>query len=172
MEVDLSHYLSPPRKPFHDYANDYGATLDQICDYSECFHIYDTCSCGRLPINRYLKVLMQWCGEFPTPQELWDIEQTIDPQASGIMTFDMFLLAMSKCGRKIISDSELDEAFSVFDRDGSGTIESSELMHVLRTLGDKMTEEESYMMVAEADHDGNGTIDYQEFSSVILSNQS
>ena len=47
-----------------------------------------------------------------------------------------------------------------FDRDGDGFISVKELRHVMRCLGEKMSDEEIDEMVAAADLDGDGRIDY------------
>jgi hypothetical protein len=57
------------------------------------------------------------------------------------------------------SKDELVSAFQVFDKDGSGSVSSSELRSVLISLGQKHTDEEIDEMVKHADLDGNGSID-------------
>ena len=52
---------------------------------------------------------------------------------------------------------ELREAFTLFDKDGGGSISSSELGAVIRSLGQNPTEEELKEMIADVDEDG-GTI--------------
>jgi hypothetical protein len=47
-------------------------------------------------------------------------------------------------------------AFSVFDKDGSGTIAIEELRTLLKSLGQSATEEELRLMMAEADADASG----------------
>jgi calmodulin len=59
--------------------------------------------------------------------------------------------------------AEFKEAFSIFDRDGDGTIDNDELGTVMRSLGYQPSEEEIEDMMREADKDGNGTIDFAEF---------
>ena len=58
---------------------------------------------------------------------------------------------------------EFKEAFSLFDRDGDGTITTKELGTVMRSLGQNPKEEELNDMINEVDCDGNGTIDFEEF---------
>lgn len=70
--------------------------------------------------------------------------------------------------------AEFKEAFSLFDKDGDGTITTKELGTVMRSLGQNPSEAELQDMINEVDADGNGTIDFPEFlsqsplSSVLL----
>ena len=50
--------------------------------------------------------------------------------------------------------SEFKEAFSLFDKDGDGTITSQELGTVMRSLGANPTEAELQDMINEIDADG------------------
>ena len=63
--------------------------------------------------------------------------------------------------------AEFKEAFSLFDKDGDGTITTKELGTVMRSLGQNPTEAELQDMVNEVDADGNGTIDFQEFLTLM-----
>jgi len=63
--------------------------------------------------------------------------------------------------------AEFKEAFSLFDKDGDGTIDADELGTVLRSLGNQPTDEEVEDMIKEADEDGNGTIDFAEFIKMM-----
>lgn len=62
---------------------------------------------------------------------------------------------------------EFREAFFVFDTDGSGTISNEELGTVIRSLGQRPTEEELAEIIAEADKDGNGEVDFPEFLQLM-----
>lgn len=50
--------------------------------------------------------------------------------------------------------SEFKEAFSLFDKDGDGTITTKELGTVMRSLGQNPTEAELSDMINEVDADG------------------
>ena len=52
------------------------------------------------------------------------------------------------------------EAFSAFDKDSSGYIDANELRIVLEMMGQKTTEEEIFRMIAEADAENTGRINY------------
>ena len=49
---------------------------------------------------------------------------------------------------------EFREAFSLFDKDGDGTVSSTELGTVLRSLGQNPTDEELTQLINEVDADG------------------
>eukprot|EP00058_Branchiostoma_floridae_P008437 XP_002593925.1 hypothetical protein BRAFLDRAFT_98224 [Branchiostoma floridae] len=63
--------------------------------------------------------------------------------------------------------NELRDAFLVFDKDGDGTINTSELATVMRSLGMNPTEAEIQDMMAEMDSDGSGEIDFDEFLGLM-----
>merc|ERR1711997_1246605 len=64
--------------------------------------------------------------------------------------------------------AEFKEAFSLFDKDGNGLISAAELRHVMTNLGEKLTDEEVDEMIREADVDGDGAINYQEFVRMMM----
>lgn len=56
--------------------------------------------------------------------------------------------------------AEFKEAFSLFDKDGDGTITTKELGTVMRSLGQNPTEAELQDMINEVDADGELQPDY------------
>ena len=59
--------------------------------------------------------------------------------------------------------------FWKLDKDGDGTITTKELGTVMRSLGQNPTEAELADMINEVDADGNGTIDFPEFLTMMVS---
>ena len=62
---------------------------------------------------------------------------------------------------------EFREAFQAFDKDGNGSITTKELGTVMRSLGQNLSETEIREIIDEVDEDKNGTIDFQEFLSLM-----
>ena len=69
---------------------------------------------------------------------------------------------MTDCPKKAQIE-EFKKAFSLFDKDGDGTISIKELGEVLHSLGQKPSKLELKNMLKEADADGNGEIDLPDF---------
>eukprot|EP00612_Vaucheria_litorea_P002478 CAMPEP_0171459286 /NCGR_PEP_ID=MMETSP0945-20130129/4630_1 /TAXON_ID=109269 /ORGANISM="Vaucheria litorea, Strain CCMP2940" /LENGTH=149 /DNA_ID=CAMNT_0011985273 /DNA_START=27 /DNA_END=476 /DNA_ORIENTATION=- len=59
--------------------------------------------------------------------------------------------------------AECRDAFSIFDKDGNGTISTSEIAQVMRSMNQNPSEEEIQQMISEVDSDGSGNIDFDEF---------
>ena len=66
-------------------------------------------------------------------------------------------------GLSDVQKREIDDAFKLFDKDGSGNIDFYELRDAMRALGLQMTKEEVKEMMLKIDQDNNGFIDQDEF---------
>ena len=112
--------------------------------------------------------MMRSLGQNPTEAELHDMINEVDNDGSGTIDFAEFLSLMSKKMKDADSEEELMEAFKVFDKDGNGFISSVELRHVMTNLGEKLTDDEVDEMIREADVDGDGQVNYDEFVKMML----
>ena len=65
-------------------------------------------------------------------------------------------------------EDEIREAFRMFDREGNGFITSVDLMEIMTSIGDVLSFEEADELIAEADVDGDGNINYEEFVGTIF----
>lgn len=61
----------------------------------------------------------------------------------------------------------LQQAFNVFDSDGSGSIDAAELGSCLRALGQNLTDQELEDLILSVDEDRSGSIEF-EVSYVIV----
>lgn len=61
------------------------------------------------------------------------------------------------------------QAFDLFDTDGSGTIECKELKVAMRALGFEPKKEDLKKMISEIDKSGTGVMDFNEFLELMSS---
>ena len=61
---------------------------------------------------------------------------------------------------------EIKQAFDIFDEDGSGTIDPSELKAAFESLGFKGNKKFIYNILAELDDDYSGGIGFEEFVKI------
>merc|ERR1719482_1835499 len=64
-------------------------------------------------------------------------------------------------------EAELRQAFELFDKDGSGTIDQPELGAVMSSLGMELSDSDLATLYAQMDPSGDGTIDFAEFCDVM-----
>ncbi|KAK3584644.1 hypothetical protein CHS0354_003931 [Potamilus streckersoni] len=62
---------------------------------------------------------------------------------------------------------EMQEAFSLFDKNGDGKICTNELKSVMRALGQNPTEKNLADMMTRIDKDNSGFVDYNEYCDLI-----
>lgn len=142
-------------------------TSEQIEEFREAFSLFDRNGDGTITTTE-LGTVMRSLGQNPTETELRDMINEVDEDGSGTVEFDEFLKMMAKKLKDSDAMEELREAFRVFDKDGNGFISSSELRHVMNMLGEKLSDYEVSEMVKEADLDGDGMVNYEEFVAMMV----
>ena len=142
-----------------------------------------------------LETVMRSQGLNPTQDKLKDVIDGVYADGNGMIDFRKFLPIMTRETKPKRRDfgltdeeiSEAKEAFSLFDKDGDGSITTKELGTVMRSLGALLlihlrpfvlvlrstllgqnpTENELIDMINEVDADGNGVIDFPEFLTMM-----
>merc|ERR1711948_114238 len=143
---------------FHGVAMADQLTEEQIAEFKEAFSLFDKDGDGTIT-TKELGTVMRSLGQNPTEAELQDMINEVDADGNGTIDFPEFCTLMAR---------KLKEAFRVFDKDGNGFISAAELRHIMTNLGEKLTDEEVDEMLREADIDGDGQINYEEFVKVMM----
>jgi calmodulin len=149
-------------------AEDLNLTPEQIAEFREAFNIFDKDGDGRITAKE-LGTVMRSLGQNPSEAELQDMVNEVDIDGNGTIEFDEFLYMMSRQMREGDTEAEIIDAFRVFDKDGDGKITAAELTHIMKNLGEPLTQEEVDEMIAQADTNKDGIIDYAEFVHLMLS---
>ena len=142
-------------------------TEEQRKDFQDIFDQFDKDKDGKIS-GKELANAMVSMGQNPTDDEINEMMREVDLNQDGLIDFDEFMILMTKNSHETQTEEEVINAFRVFDKEGNGLIASSELKHIMMTIGDKMTEEEADEMVNEADIDEDGMINYEEFVRMMM----
>ncbi|VDD95596.1 unnamed protein product [Enterobius vermicularis] len=151
-------------------------------EFKEAFSLFDKDGDGTIT-TKELGTVMRSLGQNPTEAELQDMINEVDADGNGTIDFPEFLTMMARKMKDTDSEEEIREAFrnilfctqiinspnlsKVFDKDGNGFISAAELRHVMTNLGEKLTDEEVDEMIREADIDGDGQVNYEEFVTMM-----
>lgn len=133
--------------------------------YREAFDLFDKDRSGAISKNE-LRTVMQNLGMNPSDKDLMDMIDEHDTDKSGQIEFEEFCKMMCRAKQEDESGDNtenLKAAFRTFDKDGSGFISADELRQVMTQLGQCLGDDEVDAMIQEADEDGDGQINYEEF---------
>ena len=139
-------------------------TKEQIDEFKDGFSLFDKDNDGSITAKE-LGMVMRSVGENPTDEELQEMINEVDANGNGTIEFPEFLTMMK--AKDTDREKEIQEAFRFFDKDGNGFISAAELGQVVASLGEKITEEEVDKMIQEADTDGDGQVNYEEFVRIM-----
>jgi len=142
-------------------------TEEEILDFKDAFDLFDKEKKGTIAIKE-IDAIMRDLGLSMTEAELLDLVTEVDNDGDGIIDFIEFLNLMASIMKEGDTEEEMIEMFRVFDKDGTGMITTQELRHVLTNLNDKISLEDAREMIKEADYDGDGGINYEEFVKIMM----
>ena len=113
------------------------------------------------------QVAMRALGFEPKKEEIKKMIADIDKDGSGTIDFEEFLTMMTAKMGERDSREEIMKAFRLFDDDETGKISFKNLKRVAKELGENMTDEELQEMIDEADRDGDGEVNEEEFFRIM-----
>ncbi|XP_069049630.1 centrin-1 [Lepisosteus oculatus] len=132
----------------------------------EAFELFDTDGSGHIDVKE-LKVAMRALGFEPKKEEIKRMITEIDKEGTGKIDFNEFLAVMTQKMAEKDSKEEILKAFRLFDDDETGKISFRNLKRVAKELGENLTDEELQEMIDEADRDGDGEVNEQEFLRIM-----
>ena len=106
---------------------------------------------------------------FGSPSAVTPSAVLAEPSRPAAPSKSAIVMELVRCAQELTEEqvAEFKECFSLFDGDGSGTVDTSELGEVMRSLGQKMSDDELARMIEEVDADGSGTVDFAEFLGMM-----
>jgi len=141
-------------------------TEDMRKEIEDAFNVFDPENSGKMDVKE-LKVAMRALGFEPRKDEIKKMLASVAADKTGELTRDQFTELMAS--RLIEKDArdEIVKAFRLFDDDETGKITFDNLKRVAKELGETITDEELRDMIHEADLDGDGQVNEDEFHRIM-----
>ncbi|KAK9054936.1 hypothetical protein SSX86_026015 [Deinandra increscens subsp. villosa] len=138
---------------------------EEVEDIKEMFKTIDTDDDGTVTVED-LKIGLKKLNTQLAESEIQSFVEAVDTNGKGTLDYGEFV-AISLHLRKMANDEHLHKAFSFFDKDGDGYIESDELRNALMEDGDDISADIANDIFQEVDTDKDGKISYEEFAAMM-----
>merc|ERR1711865_114897 len=141
-------------------------TAEQKAEVKEAFELFDTDGSGAIDAKE-LKVAMRALGFEPKKEEIKRMITDLDRDGDSTIDLEEFMALMA--GKMSDKDSKDDivKAFRLFDDDETGKVSFKNLKRVSKELGEAMGDDELQEMIDEADTDGDGEVNEEEFLKIM-----
>ena len=143
-----------------------GLSEEEMEEVREAFNLFDTEGRGQIDIKE-LKAAFRALGFQVKKAEIRRMMQDVDKESSAIVPFDDFVEMATPKLQSRDTREEIMKVFALFDDDQTGAISFRNLKRVANELGENLTDEELQEMIDEADRDGDGMINEDEFFRVM-----
>ncbi|KAM5578019.1 putative calcium-binding protein CML36 [Rosa sericea] len=142
-------------------------SADTHLDVAQAFKLIDRDNDG-LVSRKELEALLKRLGaEPPSQEEVAMMLSEVDRVGDGCIPLEALLHRFGPACEPA-ANSELREAFEVFDTDHDGKISAEELFSVFTVIGDdRCTLEDCRRMIAEVDKNGDGFVCFQDFALMM-----
>ncbi|XP_031450249.1 caltractin-like isoform X1 [Phasianus colchicus] len=161
-------------------------SAEQRQQLREAFDMFDPDGSGLMDVKD-LKIMMRALGCELRKVEMKRIISEVDENGSGKINFESFLRVMTQkmvcepswsqrlkfllpnftMQAEPFSKEEILKGFKLFDYDGTGKISLEKLKLVATEVEEDITDEELQEMIDEADVDGDGKVDPEEFLRIL-----
>ncbi|KAL3312456.1 hypothetical protein Ciccas_008951, partial [Cichlidogyrus casuarinus] len=144
-------------------------------DIRSSFRFFDKNGDGSIS-GEELETVMSYFGHEPGTVDIQEMMRQVDNDGNGEIDFKEFVQMMSDAYKggafgnqsTDISLATYKKAFQFFDKDGDGFIQAEELRALFSSFGDDtVTDAEIEQMIQEADLDGDGKINFDEFKQIL-----
>merc|ERR1712076_88959 len=169
----MAHKVDPYEGiPFEEIIEATDLQDDEIKCLKNCFDLFDSKKQTFLSADD-LDEILRAMGFRPSAEELKAILEEIDEDGSGEIEFAEFC---QLCAKFLVEDPdietlkrELKAAFRIYDKNGEGFITMDTLRGLISELLQPLSAEELDGIIDELDEDGSGTMDFDEFCEMMMS---
>uniref|UniRef100_A0A7S1T8C8 EF-hand domain-containing protein n=1 Tax=Compsopogon caeruleus TaxID=31354 RepID=A0A7S1T8C8_9RHOD len=139
-------------------------------ELKESFRLFDKDGDGKITAEELLGV-MRSLGMPTTITAVREMIMAVDNDSNGTIEFEEFVKAvemrrMSMSGGRD-DEQHWREVFNMFDTDHNGKISAVELQRLMVKFGQTMDDAEAQDIIRQLDMDGDGEIDFPEFTKML-----
>jgi len=137
--------------------------------FSEVFEMFDEAGADKVNISQ-VPAMMNSMGWNATAAEITNCRKAAKFEDGCDLTLDMYLTFMgvwTSLKPPKHSDDALRNAFKVFDKKGTGSVPGEVFKYIMMGCGEPLSEQEMTELMREADTDGDGNIDFEEFVALM-----
>eukprot|EP00930_Biecheleria_cincta_P091861 TRINITY_DN81531_c0_g1_i1.p1 TRINITY_DN81531_c0_g1~~TRINITY_DN81531_c0_g1_i1.p1 ORF type:complete len:233 (+),score=65.53 TRINITY_DN81531_c0_g1_i1:43-699(+) len=162
----LARSAGPPGRAGKKHSTRHGLDDEQLEEIREAFNLFDTEQAGAIDA-RELKAALRALGFEVKKEDVRKMLADIGKEPSQPIDFNEFCEMMRGRMPDKNSRAEIDKVFALFDEDETGKISFRNLKRIAQELGESLTDDELQEMIEEADRDGDGLINPEEFYRVM-----
>lgn len=135
-------------------------------ELKEAFKIFDSKNTGEIDA-RELKAIMKAFGMDIKKQDVRDIYAELGKDIKEGLNLGEFMGVMTNRMGPRDSKDEIFKVFKLFDEDNNNKISFKNLKRIAVEVGEKIPDEELKEMLEEADRDGDGMLNFEEFYRIM-----
>ncbi|KAL5106260.1 Calmodulin [Taenia crassiceps] len=151
-------------------------TSDQVSEIRRSFHYFDKNGDGSISLEE-LTAAFGTIGRAHDRTLIGNLFKEADENGDGVIDYKEFVALMAvsfqgqnQAGSNLSSRNDMyQEAFSKFDVNNDGVIDSNDLKELMKNIGKQLNDKEILEMILEADRNGDGVVDYDEFVHIFES---
>ena len=146
-------------------------TEEQIAEFKSAYKAHS--KDDETPLqNKDLGTVVRSLGLYPSEADVARMIEEFDAEGMGWIDIADFLKLMAReIKEPVMTEEEIRAAFRVFDKESNGFIPATELRHVLMGVGEALEEEEMEELIRNAEVDGDGQVNYEDFVTRMMSKE-
>lgn len=144
-------------------------TSEKLAELKEAFMLFDYMKTGRI-YSEDVGAVIRSVGLKPSQAQIKAIQKDLE---AGDRTVDLQTLV--KYISQVVDNppnekpSDIYDAFEIYDKTGSGYVSESEMLHVLTSIGEKLTDDEVRDLFRMTGCVEGGRVNYRKFADKVLS---
>jgi Ca2+-binding EF-hand superfamily protein len=139
---------------------------DLLDELREAFTLFDTGAKGCLDAREF-RSATRALGFDIKKEQIVKMMDDVGKDRTETLTFEEFAAAMAERMQTKGTREEIARIFMLFDDEHQGKISFRNLKRVAMEIGENISDEDLRDMIAEADRDGDGALNFEEFYRVM-----